>query len=69
MKKWKVEFLLYHESYNGYDLCDGWETYHVEARNSDSAIKKARKLVESCYSIRNASVFEEKTANALKALH
>jgi hypothetical protein len=59
VKKWEVKFLLYHESYNGYDHCDGWESYNVEARNWESATKKARKLVRSCYSIRNTCVSEK----------
>lgn len=56
MSKYKVEFLLYHESFNGYELCDGWRTYEVEARTQESAIKKARKLVNKAYTIRNTVV-------------
>jgi hypothetical protein len=56
MKKFKVEFLLYHESFNGYDLCDGWTTHMVEARTQDSAVKKARKLVSKSYEIRSTVV-------------
>lgn len=44
MKRFIVKFLTYHESYNGYDLSDGWSEYKVEARNGESAVKKAKKL-------------------------
>jgi hypothetical protein len=50
MKTYKISFLVYHESYNGYDHCDGWSSeYVVEARNSDSATKKAEKLWRKAY--------------------
>jgi hypothetical protein len=67
MKKYNVSFKTYHESYNGYDLCDGWTTYLVEARNSRSAINKAKKLWRkdfhsaywisetSCYTVEDSS--------------
>ena len=59
-KKFVVKLLLYHESYNGYDLCDGWETYEVKAINSASAVKKANKLKpKHCWS-RNTTVAETK---------
>lgn len=44
MKTFKVKFHRFHESYNGYDHFDGWDEYIVPARNSESAVKKAKKL-------------------------
>jgi hypothetical protein len=50
MKAYKVSFLTYHESYNGYDLCDGWSReYEVDAAHGVSAISKARKLWSKDY--------------------
>lgn len=42
MKKFKVKFLVKHESYNGYEHSDGWHEYIVDARNPASAEKKQR---------------------------
>ena len=60
MKKWIVKFLTYHESYNGYELSDGWSEYIVEARNVASAKKKAAKLwkkdFHSAYAIRTTTI-------------
>lgn len=65
MEKFKVSFLTYHESYNGYDHSDGWSDYMVEARNRDSAINKAKKLwskdFHSAYWISGTSVVPIKT--------
>lgn len=65
MKKFKVQFLTYHESYNGYDHSDGWQEYIVEARNGDSAEKKAMKLwkkdFHSAYWIRNTIITKVET--------
>lgn len=44
MKTWIVKFKTYHESFKGYDLCDGWSEFRVSARNSKSAENKAKKL-------------------------
>jgi hypothetical protein len=44
MKDWIVKFKTYHESFKGYDLCDGWSEYKVFAKDSTSAENKARKL-------------------------
>ncbi len=60
MKNWKVQLLLYHESYNGHDLCDGWVTYHLQAANAKSALKKAMKNISGPQWVRNSCVFEEK---------
>jgi hypothetical protein len=49
MKKYSVKFHTYHESYNGYDHSDGWKEYTVEARNDESAKKKALKLWNKDY--------------------
>lgn len=59
MKTFDVTLTLYHESYNGYDLCDGKETYTVQARNPESAIKKARKLKPKHCWATNASAKEK----------
>ncbi len=60
MKNFKVSFWTMHESYNGYDHSDGWKDYFVTARNSTSAINKAKKLwkkdFHKAYWIRNTSV-------------
>ena len=60
MKNFNVSFLLYHESYNGYNHCDGWSDFKVQARGELSAIKKAKKLVRSCYDIRQTQVNRSK---------
>lgn len=44
MKTFKVKFFTKHESYNGYDISDGHKEYTVQARNSESAERKAKKL-------------------------
>lgn len=49
MKTWSIKFQTYHESYNGYDLNDGWKEYEVEARTGLSAINKAKKLWKKEY--------------------
>ena len=49
MKSYNISFLIYHESYNGYDLCDGWCEYNVEAAHEKSAINKAKKLWSKDY--------------------
>ena len=60
MKTYKVKFSVEHESYNGYTHNDGWRSVVVEARNSDSAIKKATKVFHKrfgyAYDIRNTCV-------------
>lgn len=60
MKKFKVKFLVKHESYNGYDHSDGWHEYTVDARNLASAEKKAKKLwrkdFHNAYWIANTSI-------------
>jgi len=60
MKTFEVKHLLYHESFNGYDLCDGWETHIIEARNEKSAKKKAAKLKPWGYWIQNTTIAEIK---------
>ena len=60
MKKFKVGLALGHESYNGYDHKDGVHEYTVEARNSESAIKKAKKLKPWGYWINQIMVTEVK---------
>ena len=44
MKTFKVKGDLEHESYSGYTSQDGRESFIVDARNSEIAIKKARRL-------------------------
>lgn len=60
MKDWIVKFKTYHESFKGYDLCDGWSEYKVSARDSASAENKARKLWKkqflTRYWIQNTSI-------------
>lgn len=60
MKRFKVSFHTMHESYNGYDHSDGWHEYIVDARNSTSAKKKAKKLwskdFHNAYWITNTSI-------------
>ena len=51
MKRYKIQFDYSYEGYNGYDHNDS-ATYEVEARNSVSAVKKAKKLFDKnkgCY--------------------
>jgi hypothetical protein len=62
MKNWTVKFLTYHESYNGYDLCDGWSEYYVSAKTEKSAENKAKKLwkksYHSAYWITNTTIYQ-----------
>lgn len=64
MKDFLVKFETYHETYNGYDHCDGWSEYRVSARNSKSAVNKAKKLwkgeYHSAYWINFTSIMELK---------
>lgn len=43
MKTYVVEVEWFRESFGGYDHRDGTETLKIQARNDDSAEKKARK--------------------------
>jgi hypothetical protein len=45
MKKYKIRFNTYHESFSGSDHCDGEESIEVEACNYESAEKKAKKII------------------------
>ena len=45
MKKFKITFIVIYEGYNGYDHKTDF-TYDVVARNSKSAINKAKKLLK-----------------------
>jgi len=45
MRKFKVTFTLYHESFGGYDHCDGEWDCIVEARGEKSAINAAIKKI------------------------
>ncbi len=61
MKNYEVKALLYHESFNGYEHCDGWNKYYIIAKNEKSALNKVQKLVQKNspgHWIRNSSVIE-----------
>ena len=46
MKKFRVDFTLNHESFGGYDHCDGVKSFEVEAASSRSAKNKAEFLLK-----------------------
>jgi len=46
MRKYNITFEMFHESFRGYDHRDGPKVVSVEARNQDSAIKKAKREID-----------------------
>lgn len=58
MKTFIVKFWLEHESYSGYNHRDGCREFTVEARNIDSAIKKAKKQVPNHQWVANSFIKE-----------
>lgn len=46
MKEFTIKFVVEYEGYNGYDHTTNFEYNGVKARNSKSAINKAKKLLK-----------------------
>lgn len=49
LKTWEVNFSCHHESFNGYELNDGIQTYTVEALTYKSAVNKAKKMAKKYF--------------------
>jgi hypothetical protein len=43
MRNYKITVKLFHESFGGYDHCDGEKTYNIRASNDKAARNKALK--------------------------